>query len=160
MRYKAGDRVRVRKDLTVGNLYGGVLFNKKKCSWLGKIVEISEAYTGYYRICDGALSCQDGIKEWAESEYVGRPVISKSDRRFLDCIGNTYKYIARDRDGKLFVCKKVYAVNDEWFSRGCVAGSDYTYISGFDVHFPMVKRISSTVWLIEDLKKLEVVEAY
>lgn len=49
MRYKAGDRVRVRKDLTVGNLYGGVLFNKKKCSWLGKIVEISEAYTGYYR---------------------------------------------------------------------------------------------------------------
>lgn len=49
MRYKAGDRVRVRKDLTVGNVYGGVLFDKKKCSWLGKIVEISEAYTGYYR---------------------------------------------------------------------------------------------------------------
>lgn len=48
MRYKAGDRVRVRKDLVVGNLYGGVLFNKKKCSWLGKIVEISEVYTGYY----------------------------------------------------------------------------------------------------------------
>lgn len=117
------------------------------------------------RICgeclfDGALSCQDGIKEWAESEYVGRPVISKSDRRFLDCIGNTYKYIARDRDGKLFVCKKVYAVNDEWFSRGCVAGSDYTYISGFDVQFPMVKHISSTVWSIEDLKKLEVVDEY
>lgn len=49
MRYKAGDRVRVRKDLTVGNVYGGVLFDKKKCPWLGKIVEISEAYTGYYR---------------------------------------------------------------------------------------------------------------
>lgn len=30
MRYKAGDRVRVRKDLTVGNVYGGVLFDKKK----------------------------------------------------------------------------------------------------------------------------------
>lgn len=49
MRYKAGDRVRVRKDLVVGNVYGEVLFDKKKCSWLGKIVEISEAYTGYYR---------------------------------------------------------------------------------------------------------------
>lgn len=49
MRYKAGDRVRVRKDLVVGNLYGGVLFDKKKCSWLGKIVEISEAYISYYR---------------------------------------------------------------------------------------------------------------
>lgn len=109
---------------------------------------------------DGASSCRNGIEEWAESEYVELPVISKSDRRFLDCIGNTYKYVVRDRGGKLFVCKKVYAVNDEWFSRGCVAGSDYTYISGFDVQFPMVEVISSTVWSIEDLKKLEVVEEY
>lgn len=38
MRYKVGDRVRVRKDLVVGNTYGGVLFDKKRCSWLGKIV--------------------------------------------------------------------------------------------------------------------------
>ncbi len=104
--------------------------------------------------------CRDRIRTWANSEYIERPVISKSDRRFLDCIGNTYKYIVRDKDGKLFVCKKVYTVNDEWFTRGCVAGSDYTYISGFDVQFPMVKVISPTVWSIEDLKKLEVVEAY
>lgn len=55
MRYKAGDRVRVRKNLVVGNVYGGVLFDKKMCSWLGKIVEISEVYTCYYHICDGAL---------------------------------------------------------------------------------------------------------
>lgn len=105
-------------------------------------------------------ACYDSRKKWADSEYVERPVISKNDRSFLDYIGNTYKYIVRDRDGKLFVCKKVYTVNDEWFTRGCVAGSDYTYISGFDVQFPMVKVISSTVWSIEDLKKLEVVEAY
>lgn len=105
-------------------------------------------------------ACYDSRKKWADSEYVELPVISKNDRSFLDYIGNTYKYIVRDRDGKLFVCKKVYTVNDEWFTRGCVAGSDYTYISGFDVQFPMVKVISSTVWSIEDLKKLEVVEAY
>lgn len=55
MKYKVGDRVRVRKDLVVGNAYGGVLFYKKMCSWLGKIVEISEVYTCYYRICDGSL---------------------------------------------------------------------------------------------------------
>lgn len=117
------------------------------------------------RICgeclfDGASSCQDGIKEWADSEYVERPVISKNDRRFLDYIGNTYKYIVRDKDGKLFVCKDVHTDGHMWFTRRCVAGSDYTYISGFDVQFPMVKIISSTVWPIEDLKKLEVVEAY
>lgn len=55
MRYKVGDRVRVRKDLVVGNVYGGVLFDKKMSSWLGKIVEISEVYTCYYCIRDGAL---------------------------------------------------------------------------------------------------------
>lgn len=104
--------------------------------------------------------CRDRIRTWANSEYIERPVISKNDRSFLDYIGNTYKYIVRDRDGKLFVCKKVYTVNDEWFTRGCVAGSDYTYISGFEVQFPMVKHISSTVWSIKDLKKLEVVEEY
>jgi len=104
--------------------------------------------------------CRDRIRTWANSEYIERPVISKNDRRFLDYIGNTYKYVVRDKDGKLFVCKKVYAVKYEWFTRGCVAGSDYTYISGFDVQFPMVKNISPTVWSIEDLKKLEVVEAY
>lgn len=109
---------------------------------------------------DGASSCRDSIKEWAESEYVELPVISKNDRRFLDCIGNTYKYIVRDKDGKLFVCKDVHTDGHMWFSRGCVVGSDYTYISGFDVQFPMVKHISSTAWSIEDLKKLEVVEAY
>ena len=52
MRYKVGDRVRVRKDLVVGNVYGGILFDKKMCSWLGKIVEISKVYTCYYRTCN------------------------------------------------------------------------------------------------------------
>ena len=108
----------------------------------------------------GTSSCKDETRKWADSEYVERPVISKSDRTFLDYIGNTYKYVVRDRNGKLFVCKKVYAINDEWFSSGCVAGSDYTYISGFDVQFPMVKVISSTAWSIKDLKKLEVVDEY
>lgn len=53
MRYKAGDRVRVRKDLVVDNVYGGILFDKERCFWLGKIVEISKVYTCYYQMCDG-----------------------------------------------------------------------------------------------------------
>lgn len=104
--------------------------------------------------------CDRTRRKWAESEYVELPVISKNDRRFLECIGNTYKYIVRDMVGKLFVCKDVHTDGHMWFSRGCVTGSDYTYISGFDVQFPMVKVISSTVWSIKDLKKLEVVDEY
>ena len=115
--------------------------------------------------CFGAANgdcdeCDKGRREWAESEYVEFPVISKNDRRFLDCIGSTYKYVVRDRDYKLFVCKDVHTDGHMWFSRGCVAGSDYTYISGFEVQFPMVEVVSPTVWSIEDLKKLDVVEEY
>lgn len=95
-------------------------------------------------------------REWAEAEYVELPVISKRDRTFLDYIGNTYKYVIRDKDGKLFACRNAHAVNNEWFS----VDSDYTYISGFDLQFPMVKHVSPTVWSIKDLKNLEVVEEY
>lgn len=105
-------------------------------------------------------TCKEETRKWAESEYVELPVISKKDRAFLDYIGNTYKYVLRDKDNKLFVCKNAYAVNDEWFTRGCILGSDYTYISGFNVRFPMVKHVSPTVWSIDDLKKLEVVDSY
>lgn len=55
MRYKAGDRVRVRKDLVVGNVYGGISFNEEMSMFSGKIVEISKVYTCYYRIRNGAL---------------------------------------------------------------------------------------------------------
>ena len=55
MRYKAGDRVRVRKDLVVGNVYGGVSFNEEMIMFSGKIVEISKVYTCYYRIRNRAL---------------------------------------------------------------------------------------------------------
>lgn len=104
--------------------------------------------------------CDKGRREWAESEYVERPVISKRDRAFLEYIGNAYKYVVRDKDCKLFVCKDVHTDGHMWFSRGCIAGSDYTYISGFEVQFPMVEVVSPTVWSIEDLKRLEVVEEY
>ena len=114
------------------------------------------------RICDeclfgnGLSSCRVNRKKWAESEHIERPVISKRDRAFLYYIGNTYKYVLRDKDGKLFACRNAHAVNNEWFS----VDSDYTYIIGFDLQFPMVKHVSPTVWSIENLKKLEVVEEY
>jgi len=101
-------------------------------------------------------SCSEEIRKWAESEYVKRPVISKRDRAFLDYIDNTYKYVIRDKDGKLFVYKNIHAVNDKWFS----VDSDHTYISGFNVQFPMVNVVSPTVWSVDDLKKLEVVDSY
>ena len=107
-----------------------------------------------------SIGCDKSRTEWAESEYVERPVISKRDRAFLDYIGDFYTYVVRDSEGKLYVCKDVHSIGNRWFSNGGVSGYDYTYIFGFDVQFPMVNIISSTAWIIKDLKKLEVVEEY
>lgn len=91
MSYKVGDRVRVRKDLVVGNVYGGVLFDKKMCSWLGKIVEISKVYTGYYRICNGALfvwtdNMLEPITDLTTSEVIAfGQVMCNSERLCSSC---------------------------------------------------------------------------
>lgn len=103
-------------------------------------------------------SCNDVTREWAESEYIEKPVISKRDREFLGYIREEYKFVARDENGKLAVYeshpikRKTY-----WISNG----DSYLYlIQHFNVAFPMVKWEDSEPWLIEDLKKLEVVEEY
>lgn len=165
MRYKIGDRVRVRKDLVVGKVYGGALFDKKRCSWLGKIVEISKVYTGYYRIRDCFLfvwtdDMLEPITDLTTSEVVAFGQVMCDSEEFCsnNCpvmkIRSKYSYCSCP-EVKLEHTDEYIETVTKW-----VAGSDYTYISGFDVQFPMVKVISSTVWSIEDLKKLEVVEAY
>lgn len=52
MKYKIGDRVRVRKDLADGDIYGGRIFTGHMYTLLGKIVRISEVYADFYSIDD------------------------------------------------------------------------------------------------------------
>ena len=44
------------------------------------------------------LNCAKNTREWAESEYIKRPVISKRDRAFLEYIKEEFKCIARDKN--------------------------------------------------------------
>lgn len=106
----------------------------------------------------GISRCKEKMKEWIESEYIEKPVISKRDRAFLDYINANVHYIARDLDGVLYV----------YISNPCKA-SDYWSTTEFkinkclrmvDIDLPMVKWSDDSPWLIEDLKKLEVVEDY
>lgn len=104
------------------------------------------------------LKCAKNTREWAESEYIERSVISKRDRTFLDYLREYYKFIARDKDGELFIYKTQPRRNEEccnWVSDGC-----FNLCMRFNVDFPMVKWEDDKPWLIEDLKKLEVVEEY
>ena len=102
------------------------------------------------------LNCVEKIRKWAEQEYIKKPVISKRDKAFLEYLREEFKYIARDKNGNLFIYtsmldKKVAG----WW------GNDYYCLnSKFDIDLPMVKWENSEPWLIEDLKKLEVVDEY
>lgn len=102
--------------------------------------------------------CKENTREWAESEYIEKPVISKRDRAFLEYIKEEFKCIARDKNSNLFMYTSMLDTDKKgtgWW------GSDYYCLnSKFDVYFPMVKWSDDSPWLIEDLKKLEVVEEY
>lgn len=102
-------------------------------------------------------TCEECRREWAESEYIEKPVISKRDRAFLEYLGNKMKYIARDENRCLMTYEhSATKGEDEWnYDFGAIKS-----LSGLNVQFPMVKWSDSKPWLIEDLKKLEVVENY
>lgn len=106
----------------------------------------------------GDKSCTELRREWAESEYIEKPVISKKDRAFLECIGKGIKYITRDMNGGLFIYViKPHKLIDCWGSCGVEPNKSLEF---FKLDFPMIKWSDSEPWIIEDLKKLEVVEEY
>lgn len=107
---------------------------------------------------DGDRNCNETKRKWAESEYIVKPVISKRDRAFLDYIKNNFVYIARDKSGRLYVYSNKPIKKSRYYdSIGGVIGS---VCSVFNIKLPMVKWEDNEPWLIEDLKKLEVVEEY
>lgn len=103
-------------------------------------------------------TCRGALKKWAESEYIEKSVISKKDRAFLEYLREGYKFIARDENGKLFAYETQPRKGEtywNWIGDGFLCFERY-----FNLDFPMVKWSDSEPWLIEDLKKLEVVDSY
>lgn len=97
------------------------------------------------------------LKSWLESEYVEKPVISERDKAFFEYLDKQYEYLARDKTGQLYVHRvKPHKVDSFWTN----AGRRFCLNDRINVDFPMVKWEDSEPWLIEDLKKLEVVDEY
>lgn len=107
---------------------------------------------------DGKHGCNSRRRVWAESDYIEKPVISKRDRVFLDFLMGKYEYIARDKTSYLYVYSAKPDKRDVFWSRN--SGEYFCFNNCVDIEFPMVKWEDSEPWLIEDLKKLEVVEEY
>lgn len=102
--------------------------------------------------------CKERTREWAESEYIEKQVISKKDKAFLDFLMGKYKYIARDKTSYLYVYSAKPDKRDVFWSRN--SGEYFGFNNCIEIDFPMVKWSDSEPWLIEDLKKLEVVDSY
>lgn len=123
----------------------------------GRIVPCDGVLCSVCSFC-GSVDCRKNIKDWSESEYIERVVISKKDRAFLDYLNENIEYIIRDPSGALYIyTRKPYKQIDCWSSSTCETEKSLWM---FNVDFPMVKWSDKEPWLIEDLKKLEVVEEY
>lgn len=102
-------------------------------------------------------ACHTSRRKWLDSEYVEKTVISKKDRVFLEYIDVCIHYIAKDMHGKLYAyINKPRKLIDCWED---TCGMDKS-LQMFDIDLPMVEWSNEEPWLIEDLKKLEVVEEY
>lgn len=122
----------------------------------GRIVPCNGTICGLCLFRD--YDCEKNTREWAESEYTENPVISKKDRAFLEYLNANIHYIARDMDGSLYVyISKPFKIINCWESAGCEINENLRIV---DIDFPMIKWSDFEPWLIEDLKKLEVVEEY
>lgn len=107
------------------------------------------------------IGCGMEMEKWAESEYIKKPGISKRDRAFLEYLKEEYKCIARDENACLFVYKnKPMKVGACWNSSGLNCECYLHLDRHFNIDFPMVKWLDEEPWLIEDLRKLEVVDSY
>lgn len=169
-KYKIKD-VRDTRTLTTDEIYNSVLkFNvtrEIKPSTVNEVVDVNGAKFEVYRgercfITTQSYTMED-LEEianiWAENnheEYIEKPKISRSDRTFLDYIPDYYKYMARDEDGMLFAYKERPRKRSEIW----ICGSELFEIYKAKVRFPMVKWKNKEPWLIEELKKLEVVDEY
>lgn len=132
----------------------GCRFGVNKCT--GEITSCN------YILCRNCVfhnnaDCSEVKREWAESEYIEKPVISKRDKAFLQYLGEELKYIARSKSDNLMA----YQNSAEKREDGWVIDSGaIKSLQKLNIDFPMVKWEDSEPWLIEDLKKLEVVDEY
>jgi hypothetical protein len=106
MKYKVGDKVKIRSDLQVHKFYGPNEFTSPMREWLGQVVEINSIYQDSYLMIDGrGYIWTDEMIECLTDDVVSHPshytdgkieVIDFIRDKKLDfCRGNIVKYVAR-----------------------------------------------------------------
>lgn len=144
------------KEIVDAVTSGGYGFGFNKYS--GEIRRCNEVSCDECLFCelDGTDECNKVKREWAESEYIEKPVISKRDKAFLKYIDKKFAYIARKRDGWI----QLFVVEPRKDKMTWTSGYLSSTLASLNIDLPMVKWEDDKPWLIEDLKKLEVVDSY
>ena len=96
MKYKIGDKVKIRKDLKVGKLYGTCVFVEKMKDSIGKIARITEVneHYGEYRISPYPCWWTDEMFEDVDMETQ-----KKNKRIVIDADGNKVIAYCGDKKG-------------------------------------------------------------
>lgn len=100
--------------------------------------------------------CKENTREWAESEYVEKPVISKRDRAFLEYVDKKFAYITRTSNENLCL----FVVEPRKDKMTWTSGYLSSTLDSLNIDLPMVKWSDEKPWLIKDLKKLMVEDEY
>ena len=79
MKYKVGDKVRVRKDLVIDSSYGREDFVEEMKSFIGKVVTISKVIDEEYLILE-----DDGDYAWTEEMFEGANIAPSITKRIND----------------------------------------------------------------------------
>lgn len=85
-------------------------------------------------------------------------MISKRDIVILDYFRRDLKYIARNENGKLFAYE-TQPIKEKIYWK-CNRGNCLLLNKQLNIDFPMIKWSDEEPWIIEDLKRLDVVEEY
>ena len=206
MKYKVGDKVRIRSDLIVGEKYGKLDFFSDMAKLKGQEVIINEVSQsgnyyieeiGYYyaeemfeeimmtnfdkvkeelalqdiqkdntaqftlcnvihkvkneRDCTDR-SCSECVR-WLEAEYEPEfklvVVLTEAEKVILENVDSSYKYIARDKDGSLYIFNEKPTKEDEFWD----TPSYYCRLEAFEHLFKFVQWEDTEPYEIAELLK-------
>ena len=115
MKYKVGDKVKVRSDLRVGKSYGEHTFVHAMFKFMGKIVTIESVWEQCYRIEEDAywwtdemlepveeMSAEEALKHgsrWGKWIYLILLEVCSSERLNSGLFRRWWRGIRRNRDG-------------------------------------------------------------
>lgn len=164
MRYKIGDRVKVREDLIVGRKYGGVCFVEGMKELLGKVVEIS----GVFR--EKGYGVRGNLFGWTDEMFEGKVEMTKDDLKtgMIVTLRNGEEYMVvlnhvKHPNGLIMSFTgemkwdELNSYTDDLLCRGLNCAFDIVKVQIPTTNF-LVYETRDTLWEREEVKKITMKE--